>query len=138
MNTATVNEIYNRNTGSQIAYKRAYCDTVQYTEGIMDFQRTLNAFWFVDNIISYMPTVIQTFRQSTDPFYIIKMKVEEDKSGYIEIYREGYVNNKYSEHIQVIKQKIPYINLPTYEYKFYLALSFREPIIFTLLLTSEY
>ena len=104
----------------------------------MDFQRTLNAFWFVDNIISYMPTVIQTFRQSTDPFYIIKMKVEEDKSGYIEIYREGYVNNKYSEHIQVIKQKIPYINLPTYEYKFYLALSFREPILFTLLLTSEY
>lgn len=138
MNSRTVKEIYGRNYGSGYYYKRAYCDNLRYTEGLMDFQNTLNAYWFIDIIISYMPKIIQTYKQTNDYFYIITIKINDDSSGTIEVFREGYINDKYNEHITVIKQKIPYIDLPKYDYKFYLALASAEPILFTLLLTSEY
>ena len=60
MNIATVKEIYNRNYGSENYYKRSYCDSLIYTEGIMDFQKTLNANWLVDNIIYHLPKIIET------------------------------------------------------------------------------
>lgn len=89
-------------------------------------------------MISYMPKIIQTYRQTDDYFYIVTIKIKDDSSGIIEVFREGYENGKYNEHILVIKQKIPYIDLPKYDYKFYLALASAEPILFTLLLTTEY
>ena len=138
MNTATVKEIYSRNYGSENYYKRSYCESLIYTEGIMDFQQTLNANWLVDNIIYHLPKIINTYKAVDDGFFVVKIKVKNNSSGYVEIYREGYVNNEYNDHIAVIKQKLPYIDLPTYDYKFYLILSQVEPIIFTLLLTSEY
>ncbi len=138
MNSTTVNEIYSRNFGSEYYYKRAYCDNLRYTEGLMDFQNTLNAYWFVDNIISYMPKIIQTYKQTDDYFYIITIKINDDSSGIIEVFSEGYIEGKYNEHIPVIKQEIPYIDLPKYDYKFYLALASAEPILFTLLLVTEY
>ena len=138
MNTATVKEIYNRNYGSEKFYERSYCESFIYTEGIMDFQETLNATWLVDNIIYHLPKIIETFKAVDDGFFVVKIKVKNDSSGYVEIFREGYINNEYNEHITVIKQKLLYIDLPTYDYKFYLILSQAEPIIFTLLLTSEY
>lgn len=138
MNTATVKEIYSRNYGSENYYKRSYCDSLIYTEGIMDFQQTLNANWLVDNIIYHLPKIIKTFKAVDDGFFVVKIKVKNDSSGYFEIYREGYVNGEYDEHITVIKQKLPFIDLPIYDYKFYLILSNLEPIRFTFLLTSEY
>ena len=138
MNIATVKEIYNRNYGSKNYYKRSYCDSLIYTEGIMDFQQTLNANWLVDNIIYHLPKIIKTFKAVDDGFFVVKIKVKNDSSGYVEIYREGYVNNEYNDHITVIKQKLPFIDLPIYDYKFYLILSNLEPITFTFLLTSEY
>lgn len=50
----TIKEIYSRNFGSMQLFKRNYFDKLVYTEGIMDFQNTLNAFWVVDNVISYI------------------------------------------------------------------------------------
>ena len=138
MNIKTVKEIYSRNYGSETFYKRSYCNSLIYTEGIMDFQQTLNATWLVDNIIYYLPKIIETYKAVDDGFFVVKIKVKNNSSGYVEIFREGYVNSEYNDHITVIKQKLPYIDLPIYEYKFYLILSQAEPIIFTLLLTSEY
>lgn len=138
MNISTVKEIYSRNYGSEKFYKRSYCESLIYTEGIMDFQETLNATWLVDNIIYHLPKIIEIFKAVDDGFFVVKIKVKDDNSGYFEIFREGYVNNEYNDHITVVKQKLPYIDLPTYDYKFYLILSNLEPIIFTFLLTSEY
>ncbi len=140
----TVKEIYNRNFGSMHLFKRNYFDKLVYTEGVMDFQQTLNAFWVVDNVISYMPEVLKTFKETKDTFFVVEISVKQDKSGYMEVYREGYIGNDYHEHISVIKQDIPFIDLPTIvdeentTYKFYLSLHNYEPIQFLLLLPSEY
>lgn len=49
-------QVYSRNYGSERLYKRSYCNSLLYTEGVMDFQKTLNAYWVVDNMVSYIPT----------------------------------------------------------------------------------
>lgn len=140
----TVKEIYSRNYGSMQLFKRDYFNQLVYTEGVMDFQRTLNAFWVVDNLISYMPKVLKTFKETEDTFYVVEIALKQDKSGYMEVYHEGYIGNDYHEHISVAYQKIPFMDLPSIvdkkitTYKFYLSLHNYDPVQFMLLLPSEY
>ncbi|MCM1266019.1 MAG: hypothetical protein NC200_07455 [Candidatus Gastranaerophilales bacterium] len=139
----TVKEIYGRNYGSMQLFKRDYFNQLVYTEGVLDFQKTLNAYWLVDNVISYIPKVLKTFKETEDTFYVIEIALKQDKSGYMEIYHEGYLGDNYHEHISVAYQRIPFIDLPTIvdkeitTYKFYLSLHNYSPIQFMLLLPSE-
>ncbi len=144
INYNTVQQIYNRNYGSMQLFKRPFFNQLVYTEGVMDFQQTLNAYWVVDNIISYMPEILKTFKETEETFYIIEICLNKEYKGYMEVHHEGYLGNDYHEHITVVKQDIPYIDLPIKSdedlttYKFYLTLSNYEPVQFTLLLPSEY
>ena len=134
----TVKDIYRRNYGSEKFFKRDYYDNLIYTEGIMDFQKTMNACWLIDLVIQYLPTVIETTKAVDDGFFVARIKVYKNSSGYFEIYREGYAENEYKEHITVVKQNIPFIDLPEYTYNFYLVVSDWESFTYTFLLPSEY
>ena len=138
MNKNVVQEIYNRNYGSCKFYCREYCKSLIYTEGVLDFQKTLNAYWFVDLIISKMKKVIDTYKTYDDGFFVIAIKFNKQNKCFLEIFREGYVNGEYCDHITILKEQIHETNLLVYNYKFYLILSNYNPIQFTLLLTSEY
>lgn len=143
-NYNTVEEIYANNFCSERIYKRKTCPHLAYTEGVMDLMEVFNAHWIVDNVISYMQQVLKTLKRTEDTFYVVQIAIKQDNSGFMEVYHEGYVNNEYKDHISVIKQNIPYIDLPTKpdtkitRYKFYLELSNDEPVTFTLLLPSEH
>lgn len=140
----TVEEIYNRNYGSERLYKRNYCNTLSYTQGIMDFQQTLNAFWVVDNVVSYMQKILQVYEDNTFSFFVIEIALNQKQQGYMEVYTEDYIEGVYNEHIFILKQYIPFIDLPIKEdeeittYRFYIEISSFEPINFTLFLPSEY
>lgn len=140
----TVEEIYNRNYGSERLYKRNSCNTLAYTQGVMDFQQTLKAHWVVDNIISYMPTILKAYENNTFSFFVIEIVLNKNQQGYMEVFTEDYIDGVYNEHIFILKQDIPFIDLPVKEdeeittYKFYLEISSFEPINFTLFLPSEY
>lgn len=140
----TVKEIYSNNFGTERLYKRKYYPSLLYTDGVMDFQEVLNAHWVVDNVISYMPEVLKTYKETQDTFFVVQIYVKQDKKGYMEVYHEGYLGDNYHEHITVIKQDIPFIDLPLNPddeittCKFYLVLSNYEPLQFTLMLPSEY
>lgn len=138
MEKQTLEQIYLRNYGSENLYKRDYCNILYYTDGIMDFQKTLKAFWIVENVISYLPKIIQTCKDFDESFFIMRISILENNKGFIEVYREGYLNNHYNEHIEIIKQEINFIDLPKYDYKFYLILNSYNPIKFIFMLTSEY
>lgn len=137
-------QVYNRNFGSERFYKRNSYNNLIYTEGMMDFQTSLNAYWVIDNIISYMPTILKAYREAEYSFLIIKIVVNQENKGYMEVYTEGCMNGIYNEHITIIKQSLEYIDLPIKvddeftTYKLYLQLSSIEPIIFTLMLPTEY
>ena len=139
MNKNIVQEIYNRNYGSIEFYHRKYYKSLIYTEGILDFQKTLNAYWFVDWVINNMKTVIDTHKVNDDGFFVITIKFDKNKHCSLEIFREGYIEGEYCDHITVLKEQVYTTNLPIYDnYKFYLILSNPNPIQFTLLLTTEY
>ena len=139
MNNNIVQEIYSRNYGSVNFYHRNYYKSLIYTEGILDFQQTLKAYWFVDWVIVNMKNVIATYKANDDGFVVITIKINKQKHCILEIFREGFVEGNYCEHITVIKEEVYTTNLPIYDnYKFYLILSNPNPIQFTLLLTTEY
>ncbi len=140
----TVQEVYNRNYGSERLYKRNSYNTLSYTQGVMDFQQTLEAHWIVDIIISYMPTILKAYENNTFSFFVIEIVLNKNQQGYMEVFTEDYIEGVYNEHILILKQDIPFIDLPTKEdeeittYRFYLEISSFEPINFTLFLPSEY
>ena len=139
-----VNKVFSRNIGSETLYKRNYCSNLLYTEGILDFAQTLDAHWLIDTVISYMPDVLKTYETEEESFFVVEVAVDKKHQGYFEIYHEGWIGNDYHECITVAKQMIPFIDLPTKDdeeitsYKFFLELSSVNPIVYTLLLSSEH
>ena len=139
-----VNKVFSRNFGSERLYKRNYCNSLLYTEGILDFAQTLDAHWLIDTVISYMPEVLKTYETEEESFFVVEITVDKNHQGYFEIYYEGWIGNDYHECITVAKQMIPFIDLPTRDdeeitsYKFFLELASVNPIVYTLLLTSEH
>lgn len=140
----TVEEIYHRNCGSMNLYKRSYCNSLNYTDGIMDFQTKLNANWFVDLVVSYIPKVLEEYKQTEDYFFVVEIALNKKQEGYFEIYHEAWIDGNYHEHVPVAKQNISFIDLPTKDddeitsYKFFLELSSANPTVFTLLLPLEH
>ena len=110
----------------------------------MDFKKTLNAYWVVDNMVSYMPKILKAYQEHEYTFFVVEIAVNQNKQGYMEVFTEDEVNGIYDEHISIVKQDIPYIDLPTKadeestSYKFFLELSSVEPVKYTLLLTGEH
>ena len=140
----TAEQVYNRNHGSDRLFKRPYCQTLNYMEGIFDFQKSMNAFWVVDNMVSYMPQVIKAYEQNEYEFFVVEICVNKENKGHMEVFTEGYIGNDYNDHIEILKQEIEYIDLPIKDdeeittYKFFLSLSALEPLRFTFYLPSEY
>ena len=139
-----VKQVYDRNYGSERLYKRSYCNSLFYTEGLMDFQQTLDAYWVIDNMVSYMPTILQEYKDNGFTFFVVEIALNQQQQGYMEVFTEDYVEGEYDEHISIIKQDISFIDLPTKvdeditTYRFFLELSSIEPVIYTLLLPSEH
>ena len=144
INYNTVQQIYNRNYGSMQLFKRPFFNQLVYTEGVMDFQQTLDAFWLVDNMVSYMPKILEAYKEHKYTFFVVEIAVNQKQQGYMEVFTEDYVEGEYDEHISIIKQDISFIDLPTKAdeevttYRFFLELSELEPVTYTLLLTSEH
>lgn len=140
----TAEQVYSRNHGSERLFKRPYCKTLNYTEGIFDFQKSMNAFWVVDNMVSYMPQILKAFEQNEYEFFVVEICVNKENKGHMEVFTEGYIGNDYNDHIEILKQEIEYIDLPVKDddeittYKFFLSLSALEPLRFTFYLPSEY
>lgn len=140
----TAEQVYSRNHGSERLFKRPYCQTLNYTEGIYDFQKSMNAFWVVDNMVSYMPQILKAYEQNEYEFFVIEICVNKENKGHMEVFTEGYIGNDYNDHIEILKQEIEYIDLPLKDddeittYKFFLSLSALEPLRFTFYLPSEY
>ena len=139
-----VKQVYGRNFGSMQLFKRPYCNQLLYTEGVMDFQKTLNAYWVVDNMVSYMPKILKAYQEHEYTFFVVEIAVNQNKQGYMEVFTEDEINGIYDEHISIVKQDISFIDLPTKAdedittYRFFLELSALEPVTYTLLLPSEH
>lgn len=112
---ATVLEIYNNNTGSEHLYKRNCCPSMVYTDGVMDFAEVLNAHWLIDMVYSYMQEVLKVYKETQDYFFVVEVALNNKQEGYFEIYHEGWIDGNYHESVPVVRQNIPFIDLPLEE-----------------------
>ena len=39
----------------------------------MDFQQTLDAFWVIDNVVSYMPKILDAYKKHEFTFFVVGM-----------------------------------------------------------------
>lgn len=92
-----------------------------------------------------MPTILECFNNTEDGFFVVEILIDKNNQGKIEIYREGInQNGDYDEHIVVISQEIPFVDLPIAKnmsitsYKMYLQLGNYTPLQFVLMLPTEY
>lgn len=133
-----IEELMSESIGSEHWYRREPFTGFVYTDGVMTIQNELNMFWFVDMVVSYIPTVIKDFKKSEETFYTVVLKVEADHRAYFEISREIYDENGDYQDFIVAKQDIEYTDLPECEMKFFLELAEYNPTTFCLLCPSEH
>lgn len=133
-----IEQVMNESFGTEHWFKRAPFQGFVYTDGVMNVQEKLNMHWFVDMVISYIPTVIKDSKESEETFYTVVLKVEADHRAYFEISREIYDENGDYQDFIVAKQDIEYTDLPECEMKFFLELADYNPITFCLQCPSEH
>ena len=118
--------------GTENYYKRSVLGVstgMVYTDGVKHFCSIAEAQWFIDVVNSYMTNVKKV---KDDYFFIVRVAVNRKAQATFTIKRE--VNE---EEVVVIKQEIPYTDLPEGEYKFYLIHDeYRNEYV--LMLTGEY
>ena len=54
----------------------------------MDFQKTLNSYWVVDNVVSYMPKVLQAYKENEFTYFVVEIALNQEQQGYMEVYTE--------------------------------------------------
>ena len=134
-----VERVMNSSIGSMTFFKRDYGKYMDYTEGVMNVQRELNMFWFVDLMYSHISKVVDNYCITEDHFYLVRLDVNDDSTAYFSITREVYDEDieDYKDEI-VAEQEIEYTDLPKCTMKFYLELANYEPLTFRLLCPSEH
>lgn len=132
-----VKQVMNSSIGSMTFYKRNNSKYMDYTEGLMNVQRELGMFWFIDLCYSRMSDVTKDYNKTHEYFYIVKLDVKEDNTAIFTIEREETVGDD-TTYVKVAAQVLPYADLPKCEMKFYLILINESPLMFRLLLPSEY
>jgi hypothetical protein len=134
-----VERVMNSSIGSMTFFKRDYGKYMDYTEGVMNVQRELNMFWFVDLMYSHISKVVDNYCITEDHFYLVRLDVNDDNTAYFSITREVYDEDieDYKDEI-VAEQEIEYTDLPKCTMKFYLELANYEPLTFRLLCPSEH
>ena len=134
-----VERVMNSSIGSMTFFKRDYGKYMDYTEGVMNVQRELNMFWFVDLMYSHISKVVDNYCITEDHFYLVRLDVNDDSTAYFSITREVYDEDieDYKDEI-VAEQEIEYTDLPKCTMKFYLGLANYEPLTFRLLCPSEH
>ena len=132
LTTEKVEEIMSSSTGTEKYYRPFFFNTMVYTDGVRTFAEQCQAYWVIDLVNSYMKKVQNNHRRTSEWMYFIQLKVKDNKAS-VRIYREVDEKKK-----TVVRQDIPYTDLPNVNIKFYLQLAQEEPAVFCLMCPSEY
>lgn len=133
-----VQEVCGSSWGTSSYYKRSGIAGFVYTDGVMHVQTQLNAYWLVDMIVSYIPTVIKDFKNTKNTFYTVQLDVNEDSTADFTINKEGYDKDDNYIDIPIVVQHVPYTDLPKTQIKMFLELANYNPITFCALMPTEH
>jgi hypothetical protein len=105
-----------------------FCRTFIVTDGVQHFVEEAEAYWLIDVVGSYIPTLAKI----EDYFFMVELNVNKERKneGIFAIFHEIS-----GEKVRILRQNIPYVNLPSGQYKFFL---FHEEEYFIMICPSEY
>lgn len=94
-----------------------FAKNVVATDGVLAVLQFAECFWLFDVIASYYPKMVKT----QDSFFVAKLTVKSGKAVF-KITREVYdpIKEK-SVNKNVARQEIPFTDLPSGEYKFFIC-----------------
>jgi hypothetical protein len=106
----------------------AFCRAFVVTDGVKHFVEQAEAHWLIDIVGSYIPKIARI----RDYFFTVESDVNKERKneGIFAIFHEIS-----GEKTRIVKQNIPYVGLPSGQYKFFL---FHEGGRFIMLCPSEY
>ena len=133
-----IEQVMNESIETEHWFRRAPFQGFVYTDGVMNVQEKLNMHWFVDMVVSYIPTVIKDFKEKEETFYTVKLVVDEDHKARFTISRELFDDEGNYIDWNIVKQDIEYADLPECEMMFFLELADYDPVTFCLLCPSEH
>ena len=123
-------------------YRTTFNHNFVVTTAVYVFFTKCEAFWLGDLVNSYIPQIYDEMITFDDRFFIVNIKVYEDQGkGRVKIQREIYDSKtEDTNYYDIIKQNIPFVDLPKGEYKFYLIGQWTEEkkYMFIMLSPSEY
>ena len=99
--------------GSDTIYKHALRKKLLYTQGIKAFAEYAHAYWFIDLVAMYFPSIKGNNIVNDDTFNIIYLNVTNNKAIF-EIKHD-------SDMPAFLSQEIMFTDLPQGQYKFYLC-----------------
>ncbi|MDR0580718.1 MAG: hypothetical protein LBG04_01220 [Holosporaceae bacterium] len=119
-------EIMDYGTATNEYHRLTMMKNFLVTDGVKSFAEAANAHWFLDIVMSYLPKTAKI----NDYFFVPTIKVNDDGEGVLRIYHKIDGKKK-----NIVRQKIPYADLPAGEYKFFL---FKEDGRFIMICPKEY
>lgn len=127
-------QVLSNNRGTEHHYKHTLCSYLLYTDGIKDMAETLQCYWLVDMIASYIPDMFKFANKMSSDRFVFPTVVAENNKATFKIISERY-NGDEAKEVALIKQRIPFTDLPDGEYKLYLEYNGSKWVLF---LSSEY
>jgi hypothetical protein len=122
-------EIMNQSSGAGAHHELyPFYRTFIVTDGVKYFAEEAEAHWLIDIVGTHLPIIAKT----EDYFFTVELNVnkEQKNEGIFAIFHEIS-----GEKVRILRQNIPYVNLPSGQYKFFL---FHEEEYFIMICPSEY
>jgi hypothetical protein len=122
-------EIMRASSGTGAYYNMfAFCRAFVVTDGVKHFVEQAEAHWLIDIVGSYIPKIARI----RDYFFMVELDINKERKnkGIFAIFHEIS-----GEKTRIVKQNIPYVDLPSGQYKFFL---FHEREHFIMICPSEY
>lgn len=101
------------------------CNRVVCTDSILGLFKKARCFWIGDVLVSYYPKLRRTDETG---LFTLSINVRENKSCVFNITREEYnYDTEKSSKKTVVRQLIPYTDLPTGKYEFFVGVQPIDP-----------
>jgi hypothetical protein len=105
----------NCSSGTNEYHRLTVAKNFLVTDGVKSFAEASSAHWLLDVVMSYLPKIDEI----NDYFFVPTIKVNNDNEGIFRIHQEIYGKRK-----TIVRQKIPFTDLPAGDYKFFLFKEF--------------
>ncbi|MDO4178180.1 MAG: hypothetical protein Q4D21_03225 [Phascolarctobacterium sp.] len=123
------------------------CNALVFSEGLCQIVTRLDGLWLVEMVASHLDKLTQAYQEdASNDMFLVKLKVNNKNKGELKI--SNFALGDKGDEACLVSQGIDDTSFPfnpeseetlqETEYTFYLSLGEKDPLLFALLLPTEY